>query len=290
MTRKEVIGNAELWLGDCREILPTIGKVDAVVTSPPYAQQRKYISFIGDKYQSLLSVLADTPCHAETQILVNLGLIYRDGFVIEYWEPFKRDMAEAMWRFFGWYVWDKGFGAPGNWNGRLAPAHEFIFHFNKNSKPVHKWVPTNPLYQGRKKPGTGLRKANGEMSGISSPEKCGQLVKVPDSVLRITPQQARNGIECEHPAVFPVELPSHLIKSFSCQGETIVDPFMGSGTTGVACVKLGRKFIGVEIEEKYFSIACRRIEQAYRQADLFIKQPEEKQKQETLFAPGEIGK
>ena len=54
---------------------------------------------------------------------------------------------------------------------------------------------------------------------------------------------------------------------------TILDPFMGSGTTGVACVKLGRKFIGIEIDEGYFDIACKRIEEAYRQPDFFVERP-----------------
>lgn len=56
-------------------------------------------------------------------------------------------------------------------------------------------------------------------------------------------------------------------------GETVLDPFMGSGTTGVACANLGRKFIGIEIEPKYFDIACRRIEKAYKQPDFFIEKP-----------------
>ena len=56
-------------------------------------------------------------------------------------------------------------------------------------------------------------------------------------------------------------------------GHTILDPFMGSGTTGVACAKLGRRFIGIEIATKYFDIACKRIEQTYRQPDLFIAPP-----------------
>jgi len=75
----------------------------------------------------------------------------------------------------------------------------------------------------------------------------------------------------EHPAPFPVELPYRAIETTGAG--LILDPFMGSGTTGVACARLGRKFIGIEIEEKYFDIACRRIEQAYRQRDLFIAAP-----------------
>jgi DNA modification methylase len=74
-----------------------------------------------------------------------------------------------------------------------------------------------------------------------------------------------------HPTEKPVGLMVELLQK--CDPDwTILDPFMGSGTTGVACAKLGRKFIGIEIEDRYFSIACRRIEDAYRQPDFFVKQ------------------
>ncbi len=84
----------------------------------------------------------------------------------------------------------------------------------------------------------------------------------------------------EHPAQKPVGLMRWCVER--TDGETILDPFMGSGTTGVACVNLGRKFIGIEIEPKYFDIACRRIEEAYRQPRLFAE-PLPKPKQETLL-------
>ena len=271
--RREVIGDCTLYLGDCLDVMPTLGKVDAVVTSPPYGQQRDYGGRIDDWRGLVSGALLRTPCHDSTQIFCNLGLIHRDGFVIRYWDDLINDMESDGWRLFGWYVWDKGFGAPGNWNGRLAPAHEFIFHINKSSTEVAKWVATNPLYQGRKKAGTGLRLADGSMSGITSPDKCGQPFKIPDSVLRVTPQQSRVGPEIDHPAVFPVELPHHIVRSFTTPPHTILDPFMGSGTTGVACVKLGRKFIGIELDEGYFDIACKRIDDAYRQPDMFVERP-----------------
>jgi site-specific DNA-methyltransferase (adenine-specific) len=75
----------------------------------------------------------------------------------------------------------------------------------------------------------------------------------------------------EHPTQKPVDLMMWCIERL--QAKTIVDPYMGSGTTGVACAKLGRKFIGIEIEPKYFDIACRRIEQAYAQPDMFVQPP-----------------
>jgi DNA modification methylase len=222
LSRIETIAEGvTLYLGDCREILPALGKVDSVITSPPYAQQRNYVSFIGDDYQSLLGIMAETPSHPETQILVNFGLIHRDGFVIEYWEPFKRDMIAAGWRFFGWYVWDQIAGMTGDWNGRLSPSFEFV----------------------------------------------------PDSIIRV-PRETRGGVpEAEHPARFPVAFANELIAPFTNEGESVLDPFMGAGTTGVAAVKLGRRFIGIEIEPKYFDIACKRIEESTRQPDMFIERP-----------------
>ncbi len=73
-----------------------------------------------------------------------------------------------------------------------------------------------------------------------------------------------------------------LVSLFTDPDTTILDPFMGSGTTGVACARLGRKFIGIEIEPKYFDIACRRIEEAYKQSDMFIEPPA-RAKQEALL-------
>jgi site-specific DNA-methyltransferase (adenine-specific) len=64
-----------------------------------------------------------------------------------------------------------------------------------------------------------------------------------------------------------------MVVLFSNPGETVLDPFMGSGTTGVACARIGRRFIGCELDSKYFDIACRRIEQAYKQPDFFVERP-----------------
>lgn len=86
----------------------------------------------------------------------------------------------------------------------------------------------------------------------------------------------------EHPTQKPVGVMQWCIEQLPDSCETILDPFMGSGTTGVACVKLGRKFIGIEREERYFDIACKRIEDAYKQPDLFIE-PFVKPIQESLI-------
>lgn len=85
-----------------------------------------------------------------------------------------------------------------------------------------------------------------------------------------------------HPTQKPVGVMEWCIGHLPSDTQTIIDPFMGSGTTGVACVNLGRKFIGIELEERYFSIACRRIEEAYKQPRLF-DEPEPKPTQTNLW-------
>lgn len=87
-----------------------------------------------------------------------------------------------------------------------------------------------------------------------------------------------------HPTQKPLALMSHIVKASSRPGECVLDPFAGSGTTGVACAKLGRRFIGIEKDQKHFATACRRIEEAYKQADLFVPPPASKPVQTTLFA------
>ena len=82
--------------------------------------------------------------------------------------------------------------------------------------------------------------------------------------------------EKSHPTQKPVELMIFCIEQLKIP-ETILDPFMGSGTTGVAAIQMGRKFIGIEREPKYFDIACKRIEQASKQVDMFIEQPKQEQ-------------
>lgn len=85
-----------------------------------------------------------------------------------------------------------------------------------------------------------------------------------------------------HPCPKPLSWMRWAVRLGSLEDQTILDPFMGSGTTGVAAVKLGRKFIGIEIEPKYFDIACRRISDALKQPDLFIETPKPKQEAMSL--------
>lgn len=270
--RTEIIGDAILILGDCRDVLadmPPCFSVDAVVTSPPYGQQRDYGAKIID-WRSLVSgALTRTPNNGRAQVLVNLGPIHRDGELVLYWNDLIEDMRSSGYRLFGWYVWDQLSGQAGNWSGRLAPSHEFVFHFNREARQPNKTKRTQGYDLGRKINGPGVRKPDGSSASKTGHGDGVQPFKIPDSVLRLPRDTANVGAHIAHPARFPVAFATELVAAYSDAVETVLDPFMGSGTTGVSCANLGRKFIGIEIDTGYFDIACRRIEEAYKQPRLF---------------------
>jgi len=277
--RKEVIGNQTLILGDCLEVMPTLGRFDAVVTSPPYGQQRDYGAKISDWRALVSGALTSVPAHAHTQMLCNLGLIHREGEVVRYWDGLLADMAEAGWRTFGWYVWDQMSGMAGDWQGRLAPSFEFVFHFNRAARKVNK---TKPTLGGRLHSGS-MRKADGSTVLKSHDGKAVQPFKIPDSVIR-TVRETEPGENAKHPARFPVRFATELIEPFTSQGETVLDCFMGSGTTLVACQRMGRQGTGIELDPDYFEIACRRVDESCRQPDLFVQPPAPAPEQAKLWS------
>jgi DNA modification methylase len=234
-------------------------KADLCFTSPPYGQQRDYTAEgkakVADWDGLMRGVFGNLPMADAGQVLVNLGLIHREGEWIPYWDSWIEWMRQQGWRRFGWYVWDQGSGLPGDWCGRLAPSHEFVFHFNRESQRPEKWVDKKPENM-KPRGGTGLRGKDGHTSGMSSPDSQYQQTKIPDSVVRVTRHMAR-GPECKHPAIFPVALPSF---GMQCWPGNVYEPFCGSGTTLIAAEQLGRKCYGMEISPQYCDVIVKRWE------------------------------
>jgi len=231
--------------------------VDVCFTSPPYDQQRVYGAKVGDWFGLMTGVFGALPTHEASQVLVNLGLIHRDNEWQPYWENWLGWMKGQGWRCFGWYVWDQGPGLPGDWNGRLAPAHEFIFHFNRTVERPRKTKDCK--WAGESKHGRGLRNPDGTVSEYSHRGRPVQETKIPDSVFRIMRHKAR-GIEVEHPAVFPVALAGEVARAFSDPGDAVYDPFLGSGSALIACEEIGRACYGCEIEPAYGDVILARWE------------------------------
>lgn len=235
-------------------------KADLCFTSPPYGQQRDYrdgaTAQVSDWDTLMQGVFGNLPMADSGQVLVNLGLIHRDNEWIPYWDGWIQWMRQQGWRRFGWYVWDQGDGFPGDWAGRLAPSHEFIFHFNKQSvKPV-KTVDCRTAGQNRhKKEGEGtVRQKDGSLSEWCHSGQVTQDKRICDSVLRIYRHMAR-GIEKEHPAIFPVELPAEFMAAWP---GTVYEPFSGSGTTIIAAENLKRRCRAIEISPAYVAVALQR--------------------------------
>lgn len=229
MTNKVIIGDATLYLGDCMDILPTLDRVDAVITDPPY----------GYNYSSnYLSPWKNKEINGDSNTFL------RD-FMVSW-------AGKKPWAFFGSWKMPKPLGIKGVliWDkGPASGMGDLSFPWKSS------W---EEIYVG----GKGWQGSRDE--GVLS----GHWIVTRTSMGR------------SHPNEKPVSLMCILIKKLP-QSYVVFDPFMGSGTTGVAAIQMGRKFIGIERDPKYFDIACERISNAQKQESLFPVQT--KQEQQGMF-------
>ena len=271
-----VLGPHRLICGDASDAavvgaLMGEDRANLLVTSPPYANQRAYTTggiADWDRLMQGVFAVAMTVMAAAAQMLVNLGLVHREGSVVRYWDDWLTWMPRQGWRFFGWYVWDQGVTVPGDWAGRLAPRHEFLFHFNREARKPNKTVPCK--FAGQDKhlqadgsSSGGLRTREGERTGWNHAGKVTQDFRIPDSVVTCTRQRGSIGEGIDHPAVFPVALPEFVIEAYTNPGEIVLDPFGGSGTTVLAAQRTGRIARAVEIAPEYVDVAIERFRQNF---------------------------
>lgn len=253
MSRVETIGDCVLYNADCRDVFSLLGRVDHILTDPPYdieAHQPARRARWGGLHQNMPLDFAclddetrDAMCSAASDICRGWLIAFCQTEQVAGW----RDAIEAArLKYKTPMIWVKPDSTP-KLNGQ-GPAIGY-------ESMVTAWC------------GAGYAKWNGG-------GKRGVFVHLTNPPDRVPGR---------HMTEKPVALMKELVGLFSNQGDTVLDPFMGSGTTGVACVKLGRRFIGVELEAKYFDIACRRIEEAYRQPDMFVAPPAPKPVQKSLF-------
>ena len=270
MSRVEVIGDCTLYLGDCRDILPTLGPVDAVVTSPPYGDMRDYGGHGGP---DTLAVIADLANAVSDGGVIMWNTADQSVNGSETGLSFRQALhaKECGLRIHDTMIYCKeGVTFPDA--NRYLPCFEYMFVFSKGAPRtfngigdrLNKWRGTKP--HGTKRLPTGETQC-GAATGFRHD------VDISDYGLRRNwwVINSTGGERTGHPAAMPYSMAFDHISTWTNPGETVLDPFAGSGTTGVACVETGRSFVGLEIHEPYFDIACRRIEDAYKQPRLFAE-------------------
>ncbi len=274
--RVERIGACELHLGDCRDVLPTLGLVDLVFTSPPYNMGNTRGGGMPARVRGHYPDGAPMSARGGSGkwsggALANGYGLHDDNMPHDAYVAWQKDVLRLCYAqlsdvgaiFYNHKarIFDGRCITPLDYNPDL-PLRQIIVWARAGGVnfspafylPMHEWVAVFAK--------DGFRLKSKEASGAGD--------------VWYIPQEANT----PHPAPFPVALPQRAI---STTAATIVcDPFMGSGSTGVAAVKCGRQFVGIELEPKWFDLACRRIDHATKQSDLFIEQPAPKAEQLSL--------
>ena len=207
MSRIETIGRAKLYEGDCRDILPTLGKVDAVVTDPPYGLGKKMSGGTWAVKAPHYSDMHEWDTEAKQEWIDDIFALSVPAII---WGGNYFTMPPSRC----WLSWCKP---------QFPTMADMELAWTSLERPAKRWLSS----------------------------------RVPDGAK-------------EHPTQKPIALMKWCI-NFLPDAQTILDPFMGSGTTGVAAVQMDRDFIGIEREPKYFDIACKRIEDAQRQGKLDLE-------------------
>ena len=259
----------KLMRGDCLELMKEIpaNSIDMVMTSPPYDNLRDY----GKDFTGWGE-------HIWKPVLDGIFRVLKDGGVCvwvvgdatingsETGTSFKQALywMEIGGKLHDTMIYQKTNPMPLNDN-RYTPSFEYMFVFSKGKPKSVNLIEERAIYGGRKNAGTYYKKDGTlvEKHGVGKDIK---YYKVRSNIFSYS---VGGGDSNGHPAVFPLKLAKEHIISWSNEGDIVLDPFMGSGTTGVACHELGRNFIGIELDEGYFTIAKKRIKEAQYQRGLF---------------------
>lgn len=269
-SQKEVI-KAEVYLGDSLEVLKDFksNSVDLIITSPPYTDQRnntyggiepdRYVDWFLPISKELLRVLKPTGTFM-LNIKEKVVNSERHTYVIE----LILKMKKQGWLWTEEYIWHKKNCHPGKWPNRFRDSWERLLQFNKTKKfnmhqeevmvPMGDWAKTRlkklseaDMQRNNSRVGSGF--------GKNVSKWIGREMAYPTNVLTLATETNNKN----HSAVFPKSLPTWFIKLFTKRGDIVLDPFLGSGTTSIAALKLDRNSIGIEILKEYYDLAVENI-------------------------------
>lgn len=239
--REVQMGDCRLLLGDCLEILPTIGKVDAVIADVPYGSTRCAWDVI-IPFEAMWPAVRAV-CHPDTPVVL-FGA-----------EPFSSLLRTSNLKEFRYdWIWHKPKGT-GFLNAKRRPlvCHEKISVFS-NGAP--RYFPQKTTGHARKVSFRGKHLQTDVYGEMVNDYRYDSTERYPRSVQTFKQDTQNSSL---HPTQKPVGLLEYLVKTYTVEGETVLDFTMGSGTTGVACRAAGRKFVGIEKDKCHFETACERM-------------------------------
>ncbi len=270
-TAKKGFARQAILQGDCQDVLRRLPAdcVDLIVTSPPYADRRKssyggihpdrYVEWFMPRIAEFKRVLAPTG-----SFVLNIKEKTYNGERHTYVIDLILAMRRQGWLWTEEYVWHKKNCYPGRWPNRFRDAWERCLHFTKQREfkmfqdqvmvPVGQWAEKRlaKLSQTDK-----IRDESRSRSGFGKnvSKWVGREMVYPTNVLHFATECGNKN----HSAAFPVALPEWFIKLFTEEGDLVVDPFVGSGTTAVACRRLNRRCIGIDVRADYCKLALERL-------------------------------
>jgi DNA modification methylase len=257
--------------GDCGEVLKNIpdNSVDLIFTSPPYADQRKeiyggikpdeYVFWFLPKTEQFLRVLKPTGT-----FILNIKERVVNGERHTYVIELILEMRKQGWLWTEEFMWHKKNSYPGKWPNRFRDNWERLIQFNKAKKfSMYQEAVMVPVGSWAKERLSNLSKTDkkrdeskvGSGFGKKVSNWLGRDFVYPTNVIHT----ATESYNRNHSAVFPLELPLWFIKLFTKPGDTVLDPFIGSGTTAIAAIQLGRNYIGIDINPEYIELSHSRM-------------------------------
>ena len=340
--RKEVIGDCTLYLGDCLEVMPTLGKVDAVVTDPPYFKVKgeewdnqwkkpsEFLKWLGSVLESCSNIMEDWAslyCFASPQMEWYVQGVIREKFIflnsirwqksqgwhkkqkIEDLRIFQQNWEACL---FAQKADDSTALLSSGYDSACKDLHKKVYQPIGNYfklerlaagfsyQDIAKYISRDPALYVRWEEGSSfpnkvdynkcqslfnehLRKDYEHLR--KDYEDLRRPFNIYDRRMKgdIWEYNCVNGYVGKHPCEKPIAIMEHIVCTSTKNSQMVLDPFMGSASTLVACAKMGRKGIGIELDRDYYEIACKRVEEAYKQPDMFVEQPKAINKQEDLL-------
>lgn len=225
-------------------------KAELLFTSPPYSDMRDYGGGQDLSIETLINFIPIFWPYVKYQV-INLGIQRKDNEVVPYWDAYIQKAKDCGYKFLSWNVWNRegaGFSVA-QITAMFAIQHEWIFVFGKDRKAINLTVPNkeggtfNDHSSNRQRDGT-VKKSKAMV--IRSHRQLG-------TVISIINEKSREFTK-DHPAIFPVALAEVYVEAMTSQPDKVIDPFLGSGSTLIACEKIGRICCGMEISPEYCDV------------------------------------